>query len=163
MTYGCTITQHMDKENRFGGQYSELFGGLQDSTIDDFYQMSLKDKLQDYKENYITEREFRNNFGEWMQDGKAKIYKSNTEGLILVRVVDYNTTPVQQLGRIISNASFRMVEIGEVNHQTLVQFGLRKEYYTDKELREIAKLSKPYPEVNLNPALTGYNFVRKDW
>ena len=163
MTYGCTITQHMDKENRFGGQYSELFGGLQDSTIDDFYQISLKDKIQDYKENYITEREFRKNFGEWIQDGKAKIYKSNTEGLILVRVVDYNTTPVQQLGRIISNASFRMVEIGEVNHQTLVQFGLRKEYYTDKELREIAKLSKPYPEVNLNPALTGYNFVRKDW
>ncbi len=163
MNYSCTVTQHMDKENRFGGQYSELFGGLQDSTIDDFYQVHLRDKVDNYKENHITEREFRRNFEDWIQDGKAKLYKSSTEGLILVRVVDYKSVPVQQVGRIISNVTFRMVEIADVSHASLVQFGLRQEFYTDTELRDIAKLSKPYPEVNLDPALTGYSFARKDW
>jgi hypothetical protein len=153
----------MDKECRFGGSYSELFGGKADTTADIFYQTRLEDKLSDYSYNYITEREFRNNFLEWIQDGKAKVYKSPTEGLILVRVVEYTTTPIQSLGRLISNASFRMVEIGELTHENLVQFGLREESYTDEELREIASLSKPYPQLSYDLAVSGYDFVRKDW
>lgn len=163
MSYSCTLTQHMDKEQLFGGSYTEIFGGLKDRTADDFYQMVLAKQVDSYNENYITEREFRTKFQDWIQNGKARIYKSNTEGLVLVRVVDFIATPVQQLGRIISNATFRMVEIGDVTHENLVRFGLRKPEYTDVELREIYDRSKPYPEVIQNPALTGYNFVRKDW
>lgn len=163
VSYSCTLTQHMDKEQLFGGSYSKLFGGVTDRTADDFYSLKLKDSFDKFDENYITEREFRNQFQEWIQDGTAKVYKSNTEGLVLVRVVDYVATPIQQLGRLISNASFRMVEIGELKHENLVRFGLRQEEYTDEELREIYDMSKPYPEVNRDPALTGYSFVRKDW
>lgn len=163
MTYSCTLTQHMDKENLFGGSYSEIFGGLKDETADDYYQINLANKVDSYDENYITEREFRNKFQDWIQDGKARVYKSNTEGLVLVRVVDFVATPVQQLGRLISNASFRMVEIGALTHDNLVQFGLKKSEYTDEELREIYDRSKPYPSMVVNPALTGYSYVRKDW
>ena len=37
-------------------------------------------------DNYVLEREFRNRVTDFLYDGKPKVFKSDTEGLILVKI-----------------------------------------------------------------------------
>ena len=65
--------------------------------------------------NDILEREFREKVVEFLQDGKPKLFKSPTEGTIMVRIMDVNLTPNQQLGRLVYDFSCNVIEIDEVN------------------------------------------------
>lgn len=51
--------------------------------------------------DYTYEREFRKKVSEFLSDGSVKLFRSPTEGNILVRLVDVNFTPNTNLGRYI--------------------------------------------------------------
>lgn len=64
------------------------------------------------EQNLTYEREFREKVLAFLQNGKIKLYKSPTEGNILIRLMDINTTPVQSLGRLIYSFTSTAYEIG---------------------------------------------------
>lgn len=82
---------------------------------------SYEDVVKLYKQeedtlyDYTYERDFRNKVLDFLQDGKPKLFKSPTEGNIIIRLMDVNTTPNETLGRLIYNFSATANEIADAN------------------------------------------------
>ena len=72
-----------------------------------------------YRENYnindyndpILEREFREKVSDFLYKDTVKLFKSSQEGNMLLRLMDINLTPEQQLGRNIYSFSCTGYEI----------------------------------------------------
>lgn len=75
---------------------------------------------------YMQEREFRRRVMDFLYDGQPKIFKSPTEGMIMVRITDINFSPRNELGRKIYDFSCTMTEIGEINTETLAKYNFRE-------------------------------------
>ena len=65
--------------------------------------------------DYIYEHLFRNRVLQFLHDGKPKLFKSATEGNIIVRLMDINTSPTQGLGRMLYSFSATAYEMAESN------------------------------------------------
>lgn len=83
-------------------------------------RMSMADKA------YMQEREFRERVMTFLYNGEPKIFKSPTEGLILVRLTDISFTPKNELGRKIYDFSCTMTEIGKVDMENLSKYNFRE-------------------------------------
>lgn len=75
----------------------------QKNTYHDLYPM----------DNWWWEREFREEVIKWLNDGEPKLYRSMTEGNMIVMFNDITLTPNIQLGRRIWNFSATVYEIGD--------------------------------------------------
>ncbi len=64
-------------------------------------------------ENWWWEREFREQVVEWLNDGEPKLFRSMTEGNMIVMFDSISLTPNQQLGRRIWNFSATVYEVGD--------------------------------------------------
>ena len=64
-------------------------------------------------ENWWWERKFREEAIEWLNDGEPKLYRSMTEGNIIVMIDGVSLTPNPQLGRRVWNFSATLYEIGD--------------------------------------------------
>ena len=91
------------------------------------------DKLKIYGENnryhthegmydYIYERDFRNEVLKFLQNGKPKLFKSPTEGNILVRLMDVNCTPNQTLDRMLYSFTSNAIELAEANMENYLKY-----------------------------------------
>ena len=67
------------------------------------------------RENWWWEREFREQAIEWLNDGEPKLYRSMTEGNLIVMIDGITLTPNAQLGRRIWNFSCTVYEVGDGN------------------------------------------------
>lgn len=76
----------------------------------------------DYNKAFYLERNFRDWFEEWVNDGTPKVLKTPTEGLRLVRIHNLNFTPIRQLGRLIYSFSCTITEIGDYSGQNLTRY-----------------------------------------
>ena len=65
------------------------------------------------KNNIFMERIYRQCVEEFLNNGKYKLYKSPTEGNMIVTLTNVSLTPNQQLGRLISDFSSTVYEIAE--------------------------------------------------
>lgn len=83
-------------------------------------RMSIADKA------YMQEREFRERVMKFLYNGEPKIFKSPTEGLIMVRLTDISFTPKNELGRKIYDFSCTMTEIGRVDMESLSKYNFRE-------------------------------------
>lgn len=139
--FNGTITVEMDKEGVLigDGSYLELFYDgkypISDETkglIDTEYEKFLPQVTSPggSKNNYIIEREFRARLIEWLNDGKSKVFKSDTEGLILCKLTNVVFEPIATLGRMLYNFSCTVSEIEEIKEQTLRNYGIMPEYET---------------------------------
>ena len=108
------ISFNMDEHNLF-------------TTMKDIYQYDEVVDLYNQEEitmyDYTYERDFRNKVIEFLQDGKYKLFKSPTEGNIIVRLMDVNTTPDAKLGRLISNFSANAHEVATANMANYKKYG----------------------------------------
>ena len=84
-------------------------------TVRSLYAQYKADRRISNQYDYIYEREFRNEVIKFLHDGKPKLFKSPTEGNIIVRLMDINLTPNQTLGRMIYSFSSNANEIAENN------------------------------------------------
>lgn len=75
------------------------------------------------EDNYTKERVFREAVLEFLQDGKPKLFKSPTEGNIVVRLVDVNCTPEQAIGRMVYSFSATAYEIAAPNMDNYLKYG----------------------------------------
>lgn len=70
------------------------------------------------------ERDFRNKVLEFLHNGRPKLFKSATEGNILVRLVDINCSPVQGLNRLIYSFSATGHEIADAGEEVLSKYNI---------------------------------------
>lgn len=73
--------------------------------------------------DYIYERDFRDKVFEFLQDGEPKLFKSPTEGNIIIRLKDVNQTPNQSLDRMIYSFTSNAYEIDEANMNNYLKYG----------------------------------------
>ena len=76
-----------------------------------------------YQYDYIYERDFRKMVLDFLHDGKPKLFKSPTEGNVIVRLTDINCTPNQTLDRMIYEFAGTGNEIAESNNENYIKYG----------------------------------------
>lgn len=75
--------------------------------------------------NYFWEREFREELVKWLNDGEPKLYRSMTEGTLVVMVTDISLTPNSTLSRRLYDFSATMYEIADGSSlDTLDELGI---------------------------------------
>ena len=92
----------------------------------DFFQGRIDDI-------YTKERIFRDTVLEFLTNGKPKLFKSPTEGNVIIRLVDVTCSPEQALGRLIYNFSATAYEIAEPTMENYLHYGfyILNPYKTD--------------------------------
>lgn len=126
-----TITHFMDETKEFAPR-AEMFidsafadnGPVFDMT-QEYNGIYASYGLNDYN-NTVLEREFRNKVQDFLQDGKPKLFKSPTEGNMIVRVLDVSLSPNQSLGRLISDFSCTVVEIDDYTVENIEKHGIQE-------------------------------------
>lgn len=64
-------------------------------------------------ENIFTERQFKLDVMQWLEDGESKLFRSPTEGNYFVRLLGVSLSPEATLGRMLHTFSATAYEIGE--------------------------------------------------
>lgn len=100
------ISFNMDENNLFTSQediykYEKVIALYKD------------EKLKNALYNYTYERDFRKKVMEFLEDGKPKLFKSPTEGNIIVRLMEIDSTPNSTLSRMIYSFSSNATEVAE--------------------------------------------------
>lgn len=83
--------------------------------------------------DYIYERDFRNMVLDFLHDGEFKLFKSPTEGNIIIRLTDINCTPNQSLDRMIYSFTSNAHEMAAPTMANYLKYGFYYpgEYGTD--------------------------------
>lgn len=90
--------------------------------VKDLYTVyNTKNNIVQY--DYIYERDFRNKVLEFLQDGEIKLFKSPTEGNILIRLTDVNCTPNQSLDRMLYSFTSNAYEVDEAHMANYNKYG----------------------------------------
>ena len=100
-------------------------------TLSDFQKEMIKNHLDsDEKaikistdltsDNFYTERYFKLKVLEWLNNGKPKLFKSASEGVYIVRLVNVSLTPENKIGRMIHNFNSIAYEVAELNFKNLL-------------------------------------------
>ena len=118
----------LDKEDYFGDNYQRYQVYKQDMGIKDLVRNDCEDYNQDNtiyndyltttKDDWLWEREFREEAIKWLNDGEPKLYRSMTEGNMAVMLTDINLTPNTQLSRRLYTFTATVYEIAEANSLT---------------------------------------------
>jgi len=129
------ISYHMDDQEFFLSR-REAYG----SSNEDFYnsyntvrannQNEVMGKGSKYSHtynqmyDYTYERFFREAVMEFLYDNKPKLFKSLTEGNVLVKLSDISFSPTQELGRMLYSFSATAYEIDKHDIETLAYYNI---------------------------------------
>lgn len=75
--------------------------------------------------NSAYERLYRDKIVEIFENGKEKLYKSDTEGMMLVKFSNVNISPKVELGRLLYDFTVNVTEIGQVTPELIYDFNLQ--------------------------------------
>lgn len=92
----------MNEEDYYGDRYLDYTIYNEDNDIDENY-------------NYFWERAFRQELIKWLNDGEPKLYRSKTEGLMVVMLTDISLTPNKTLSRRLYDFSATVYEVQDGN------------------------------------------------
>ncbi|MBS7257324.1 MAG: hypothetical protein KIG63_02620 [Methanobrevibacter sp.] len=115
-------------------------------------------KIGEYENRHIQERMFRDSLHELLLDGRPKLFKSETEGLILVYLSNVSLTPSNVLGRMLYDFSMTATEIGRVDVDNLSEAEIIQFLQPGRNIRmpAIVGYVNEYQEmVSVNQAITG--------
>lgn len=142
-----TISFQMDEQNLFYSQ-DEIYGSEEIKNLyrNKYYQNQTSNKLNINTYDYYYEKKFREKVIEFLYDGKIKLFKSPTEGNILIRIMNVSFTPNQSLSRMIYDFSCTAYEIGEVNIDNLLDNNIINFVYDENSI--IPEPPTPEPEPN---------------
>ncbi len=132
-----TISSSFDTNGEFKKRADEKMFGVATLTRDNEAISSMvlakyKEKRgEDYNHrdgdiyvNYDYEKFYREAVVEMLKNGKPKIFKSDTEGLLKVKLTNVSVSPKEVLGGVICDFSANVIEIGKVDEDTLADFNL---------------------------------------
>ena len=137
----------MNEEDYYGDMYQNYTIYNENNGINENY-------------NYLWERAFRQELVKWLNDGEPKLYRSKTEGLMVVMLTDINLTPNKTLSRRLYDFSATVYEIQDGNSLELLDaLGIYDVHYKDEnkqtsggdepivpEYVEVQKLGQLYSE-----------------
>lgn len=75
-------------------------------------------------DNIKAERMFKLKALEWLTDGKAKLFRSPTEGNYIVRLLNSSLTPTDSVGRMLHTFNCTAYEIAKCTTENLEYYGL---------------------------------------
>lgn len=115
-----TISFQADDNNTF------LTNGKRDlyassSIIEDYENYNREHDITYY--DYTFERDFRDKVLEFLYDGKPKLFKSPTEGNLIIRLTDVNCSPNKTLSRMIYDFSATAKEIDDGTQENYLKYG----------------------------------------
>lgn len=113
------ITTFCDEEGVFLNK--ENIYGEMGTYYDSYNRDNDIDKYQDY----IYERKFREKVMDFLYDNTIKLFRSTTEGNILVKIMDINFTPNQTLGRMIYSFNATAYEIDDCSLSNFNKYGIQ--------------------------------------
>ena len=101
--------------------------------------------------DHVYEREFREKVEAFLYDDKVKLFRSLTEGNMLIKLMNITLTPKQQLGRLLYSVEATAVEIDEATVQKLDYYGIQY-------------IGEYNPNITFNETLLGQlNRFRTEW
>lgn len=108
------ITFNMDKNNLFTSD-KELYGYDEEVSGEEIAGNYIKWRKANNIDQYDYKREFdfREKVLDFLQDGKPKLFKSATEGNIIVRLMNVTAQPEQSLNRMIYSFTSNAYEIAD--------------------------------------------------
>ena len=95
-----------------------------DDVVDLYKKYNKTNGIDTY--DFIYERDFRQEVLKFLYDGEMKLFKSPTEGNIIIRIMDVSCTPVQTLGRMIYNFTATAYEMAESTMENYLTYGFYK-------------------------------------
>lgn len=99
------------------------------------------------RNDWMWEREFREELAAWLNDGEPKLYRSMAEGSIVVMLTDISLTPVNGTSRFVWNFSATAYEVAEANSLAeLDRLGIYKIIQPTKTLGGAQKPDIPQEE-----------------
>lgn len=160
------ISFNLDDENIFTNE-KEIYNinsnienlDVAQTEIVKYYKNYNKKEAINLNNDYIKERFFREKVLKFLHDGKPKLFKSATEGNIIIRLMDINTTPIQSLNRLLYSFSATGYEMAESNLDNYLKYNFFDKGYinTDFSVRE-----KALGQITGNFAF-GENIFTKIW
>ena len=115
------ISSQMDEFNTFSSK-EEIYKG-QDN-IDLYNDFNKKHRItEDY--DFTYEREFREKVEEYLMSNDARLFRSPTEGNIIVRLTDVNFSPNQTLGRRLWTFSATAYEVDECTVENCSKYSIQ--------------------------------------
>lgn len=103
------------------------------SITDKYYEFNSENGITPYTD-YIKEREFREKVINFLCSDKVFLLRTITEGLTLVRLMDINFTPKQELNNYIYTFTATAVEIAECNPENYYKYKVFPELYSTIQL-----------------------------
>lgn len=122
---GGLITSFQDEENYFTTK-EELYGDLLDN-----YVTYNKEAAIDQYYDYIYEGFFREKVMEFLTDNTVKLFRSPTEGNILVKLMDISFTPNQSLSRMLYSFSSTAYEIDDKSLENIQTYKIQNKGVKD--------------------------------
>lgn len=125
----------LDKRDYFDDNYTRYQVYKQDMGVTDLVRNDVIDYLPDNsvytdyltttQNDWLWEREFREEAMKWLNDGEPKLYRSMTEGNLAVMLTDISLTPNATLGRRLYSFTATVYEIAEADSlSTLDSLGI---------------------------------------
>jgi hypothetical protein len=104
---GGLISYHMDENGTFAKKKD-----LYNNQTALYKSFNKENKITEYND-YILERKFREAVMDFLYDDSIKLFRSTTEGNILIKLTDISLTPNDVLGRMIYSFSATATEVAE--------------------------------------------------
>ena len=122
------ITFFTDDNNIFTSK-EEIFK----DSLEIYEEYNWENRITDYND-YVLERSFREKVSDFLYKHNVKLFRSLTEGNILVKLMDINLTPEQGLGRYIYSFSCTAYEIDECTLENISKYGIQDLGAYDSEI-----------------------------
>lgn len=126
---------------------NDLFG-TEDEILATQWQNSYDEQRKEHRilpqNDYVLEREFREQVLQFLTDGKPKLFKSLTEGNMLVVLQGVSLSPNEVLGRLIYTFSATAYEVADTTVENLSKQDIIMD---EAYIAESAKKLQSYPSV----------------
>ena len=117
---GGMISFFMDEDELFTSK-AELFG----DSLKLYTNYNDANRIG-YANDYIYERKFRDKVIEFLYDEEIKLFRSPTEGNMLIKVMDASLTPNTQLGRYLWSFSATAYEMADCTIEQMREYKILK-------------------------------------
>ena len=126
-----TITHLMDPNHLITSK-EEIFKDSKE--MYDKFNNNKYIRIDDFND-WTYEREFREKVSDFLYSNKVRLFRSPTEGNILIKLTDINFTPNATLGRRIYSFSATASEIDECNIKNYKKYGILSNKGNNEDIR----------------------------
>ena len=116
---GGLIASEMDEEGTFLSKDDEYGDWLEN-----YEQYNEKNRIPFNQIDFIWEKRFRDKVSKFLYNNNVKMYRSPTEGNLLVKLMDISFTPNQTLGRNIQSFAATAYEIDDFTLDNLEKYNI---------------------------------------